>query len=74
MTKDFIVGLVFLGALVTLILITFLVKGIPSGAGEYLYTVKFDSVSGLVKSYLFRAREKLKKSLKAYLQEDRRHG
>jgi RNA polymerase sigma-70 factor (ECF subfamily) len=30
--------------------------------------------SGAVKSYLFRAREKLKKSLKAYLQEDRRHG
>ena len=56
MTRDFVVGLVFLGALVTLILITLLVKGIPRGAGEYLYTVQFQNISGLVKGDQVRVR------------------
>ena len=56
MTRDLIVGLLFLGAILLVGMMTFMIKGVPAGAANYVLDVKFDDVGGLTKGDSVRVR------------------
>lgn len=47
MTRDLLVGLLFLAAILVVGMITFMVKGVPAGAAAYRLVVDFEDVGGL---------------------------